>query len=158
MIDEEDNNKGPLIRWITCRLGGETYGIEVKQVREILRINNILPVPGSPDCVVGITNIRGNVVTVIDGRTRLNLPAPELTNSARMIVLESNDEVAAIIVDSVTDVMDLPASAMDANPKLNAREEAHYINGVISHEGGLIIILSVDRFIASENCDMAVGF
>ena len=157
MIDEEDN-KGPLVRWITCRLGGETYGIEVKQVREILRINNILPVPGAPDCVVGITNIRGNVVTVIDGRRRLSLPACELTDAARMIVLETSDEVAATIVDSVSDVMDLPASAIDANPKLNAREDAHYISGVISHDAGLIIILNVDRFISDQHADMVVGF
>jgi purine-binding chemotaxis protein CheW len=157
MIDEEDNN-GPLVRWITCRLGGESYGIEVKQVREILRINNVLPVPGAPDCVVGITNIRGNVVTVIDGRRRLNLPAQELTDAARMIVLESSDEVAAIIVDSVSDVMDMPVSAIDASPKLNSREDAHYISGVISNDSSLIIILNVDRFISDQQCDMAVGF
>ena len=84
---EEDENREPVVRWITFQLSDETYGIEVQQVREILRINNILPVPGSPDYVLGITNIRGNVVTVIDARRRMNLSVVDVTELSRMIVL-----------------------------------------------------------------------
>jgi purine-binding chemotaxis protein CheW len=158
MIDEDDEeSRGPLIRWITFRLGSEIYGIEVQQVREILRINNIFPVPGAPDCVVGITNIRGNVITVIDARSLLRLETAELTEDARMIVLETRDEIAAIIVDSVSDVVDLPVSAIDANPRVHPRKDSRYINGVISHADELIIILNIDSFQMDENCEAAVA-
>lgn len=157
MIDDDEKTIVPLIRWITFRLGNETYGIEVQQVREILRINNIFPVPGAPDCVVGITNIRGSVTTVIDGRSLLHLTPSEPTDAARMIVLETRDEVAAIIVDSVSDVIDLPASAIDANPRMHPRDDSRYINGVISHAGGLIIILDIDSFTVDETAEAAVG-
>lgn len=158
MIDDDADTKGAVLRWITFKLGSETYAIEVKRVREILRIDNIFPVPGSPDCVVGITNIRGNVVTVIDGRTRLNLPSAALTDAARMIVLENDNDVAAVIVDKVTDVVDLPVSAIENNPKMNVQDDSRYISGVISHEGGLIIIVNVDWFITDEQHGIAAGF
>lgn len=157
MIDEDEEPKGPMIRWITFRLANETYGIDVKQVREILRINNIFPVPGAPDCVVGITNIRGSVITVIDGRRWLGLVESELTDVARMIVIETDDEVAAIIVDSVSDVVDLPVSAIDASPKMNPRDDSHYINGVISYPGGLIIILDIDSFSTEQQYDAMIA-
>jgi purine-binding chemotaxis protein CheW len=146
-----------LVRWITFHLGEEVYGIEVKQVREILLINNILPVPGAPDYVLGITNIRGNVVTVLDARTRINLPAIDHTDSTRMIVLESDGDVAAIVVDNVVDIIDLPESSIDLNPKLKVNKDSKYINGVVTHSGGLIIILNAERFITEEQLDMVSG-
>ena len=148
----------PQVRWITFHLGREVYGVEVKQAREILRINNILPVPGAPDYVLGITNIRGNVVTVIDGRKRINLPEIEHTESTRMIVLEDNDEIAAIVVDNVEDVIDLPESSFDSNPKLKTGQDSPYITGVVSYPEGLIIVLSAQKFITEESYDMVAGF
>ena len=162
MIDEiEENGKEqePLDRWISFYLGEERYAIEVIRVREILRINNIVPVPGAQDYVIGITNIRGNVVTVIDGRSRMNLAAKPLTDLSRIIVLEYIDEVVGIVVDSVADVVDLPASAIDANPKMNAHEGNKYIKGVASDNNDLIIIINVDKFLGiGQDAAMAAGF
>lgn len=149
-LDEEEVVQEAIARWITFRLADEVYGIDVIRVREILRAFNILPVPGAPDYVLGITNIRGSVVTVVDGRTRFNLPTSEHDEDTRLIVIESGDEVAGVVVDSVSDVVDLPASAIDTNPKLNAREGSKYIKGVVNHDNGLIIILSIDKFFSSD--------
>lgn len=146
MTDENESHED-MVRWITFQLGDEVYGIEVKQVREILLINNILPVPGSPDYVLGITNIRGNVVTVLDARKRINLETIEHTENSRMIVLESEGDVAAIVVDNVADILDLPESRIDLNPKLKVNSDSKYINGVVTHPGGLIIILNAEKFI-----------
>jgi purine-binding chemotaxis protein CheW len=154
---EENETHEHLVRWITFQLGVEVYGIEVKQVREILLVNNILPVPGAPDYVLGITNIRGNVVTVLDARTRINLPTIDHTDTTRMIVLESHGDVAAIVVDNVVDIIDLPESSIDLNPKLKVNKDSKYINGVVTHPGGLIIILSAERFITEEQFDMVSG-
>lgn len=155
---DEDEACEPLIRWVTFQLGHEVYGVLVKQVREILRINNISPVPGAPDYIVGITNIRGNVVSVIDGRRRINLPPAEYTDLSRMIVMESEDDIVAVVVDNVTDIIDLPESAIDSSPKLNKSNNSKYVSGVIANSKQLIIILDSEKFITEEQYDMASGF
>ena len=148
--DDKDESQEPVKRWITFRLAEETYAIDVIQVREILRVYSVLPVPGSPGQVLGITNIRGSVVTVVDGRARFNLPPHERDDNTRLIVLESGDEVAGVVVDSVSDVLDLPVSAIDTNPRLNARASSKYIKGVVNDTSGLIIILSIEKFFAAD--------
>ncbi len=150
----------PMVRWISFYLGDERFAVEVEAVREILRISNILPVPGADSFILGITNIRGSVVTVIDGRSRFMLPAKEQDDLSRIIVIEYGEEAVGVLVDSVSDVVDLPLSAIDANPKLNNNEGTKYIKGVVSQDDGLIIILNVERFlgIETERDDIAVGF
>lgn len=154
--DDEVHEK--LTRWITFNLGEELYGIEVQQVREILRVNEILPVPGAPHFILGITNIRGSVVTVVDGRSRINLQPVDYTDSTRMIVIESNDDVIAVVVDNVADIIDLPGTAIDLNPKLKTYQESRYVDGVVSYPDGLIIILNAEKFITDDQYAMAAGF
>lgn len=155
---DDDDICEPMIRWVTFQLGQETYGVVVKKVREILRINNISPVPGAPDYIVGITNIRGNVVSVIDGRRRINLSSTEYTDFSRMIVMESDDDIVAVVVDEVADIIDLPESSIDSNPKLHNGDNSKYITGVITHADDLIIILDSEKFITDEQYDMVSGF
>ncbi len=158
--DEIDNETmhEPMIRLITFNMENETYGIEVSQVREILRINQNFPVPGAPDYVLGITNIRGNVITILDARLRFNLAIVEHTAKTRMIVVESSDDMVAVVVDSVSDVIDVPKSSINVNMKVNLSGHSRYISGVVSHERGLIIILNVEKFISEEQFDTAAGF
>lgn len=160
LYDEDLREKvhEPMLRLITFELDKERYGVEVDQVREILRVSQYFPVPGAADYVVGITNIRGSVVTIIDGRKRFNLEATEFSDSSRMIVIESEDEIAAVVVDSVSDVIDVPKSSVDANPKMNARDDSPFISGVVTVENQLIIMLNVGRIITDEQMDMAAGF
>ena len=158
-IQESEKQQEPLERWISFYLGDERYAIELKRVREILRINNIVPVPGAQDYVIGITNIRGSVVTVIDGRSRMNLPGQPQTDLSRIIVVEYIDEAVGIVVDSVADVVDLPLSAIEANPKMNAHEGNKYIKGVASNDSDLVIIINVDKFLGiDQSAPLAVGF
>ncbi len=70
---KKDNANDEVLQWVTFQLEEETYGINVMQVREVLRYTEIAPVPGAPDYVIGIINLRGNVVTVIDTRARFGL-------------------------------------------------------------------------------------
>lgn len=146
-MDEPAIQHEPTMRLITFDLADERYGVEVSQVREILRINQVFPVPGAPPYVAGITNIRGNVVTIIDGRLRFNLNPVDYTEVARMIVMEAADEIAAVIVDSVSDVIDVPLSCVDVNPKMASRDDSPYIKGLVSDASGLIILLNVENFI-----------
>lgn len=156
--NELDEIHEPLVRWITFQLGEEIYGVEVNHVREILRVNYILPVAGAPDCILGITNIRGNVVSVIDGRKRLNMQSIDHTPSSRMIVFESENDLVAVIVDRVSDVIDFPESSLDSNPNLKTSGDSKYVKGVITHDEGLIIVLNTENLVTEEQFDNVAGF
>ncbi len=98
MSDDRNNNAAnvddQVLQWVTYRLGDETYGINVMQVQEVLRYTEIAPVPGAPDYVLGIINLRGNVVTVIDTRARFGLPPEEVTDNTRIVIIESSKSLA----------------------------------------------------------------
>ena len=93
----KDQSNDEVLQWVTFQLEEETYGINVMQVREVLRYTEIAPVPGAPDYVLGIINLRGNVVTVIDTRSRFGLMEGEITDNTRIIVIESEHQVLSLI-------------------------------------------------------------
>ena len=76
-----------VLQWVTFQLENETYGINVMQVQEVLRYTEIAPVPGAPEYVLGIINLRGNVVTVIDTRSRFGLPSGDVSENSRMVII-----------------------------------------------------------------------
>jgi len=89
-ITSANSSDDPVLQWVTFRLEDETYGINVMQVQEVLRYSEIAPVPGAPTYVLGIINLRGNVVTVIDTRQRFGLPSAEITDNPRIVIIEAD--------------------------------------------------------------------
>ena len=112
----KDPTNDEVLQWVTFQLEEETYGINVMQVREVLRYSEIAPVPGAPDYVLGIINLRGNVVTVIDTRSRFGLMQGEITDNTRIIVIESERQVIGILVDSVAEVVYLRSCLLYTSP------------------------------------------
>jgi purine-binding chemotaxis protein CheW len=148
--DEEENNGGPLIQFVTFILMDETYGINVMQVQEVLRVTEIAPVPGAPDYVLGIINLRGNVVTVIDTRTRFGLPSAEMDDASRIIVIESEKQVVGILVDAVAEVVELSEGEIDVAPNVGTEESSRYIQGVATREEGLLILVDLNKLLTDE--------
>ncbi len=140
----------PVNQWVTFRLGEETYGVNVMQVQEVLRITEIAPVPGSPDYVVGIINLRGNVVTVIDTRKRFGLYPKDSDDSSRIVIIEAEDQVIGILVDSVAEVVELRSSEIESAPNVGNEESSRYIQGVTSRNGELLILVDLNRFPSDE--------
>ena len=139
-----------IIQLVTFRLKDETYGINVMQVQEVLRITEITPVPGAPGYVLGIINLRGNVVTVIDTRTRFGLPTTELDDASRIVIIESEQQVVGILVDSVAEVVELRNSQIDQAPSVGNDESARYIQGVASRDEGLLIVVDLNKLLSEE--------
>jgi|SRR5690606_25252305 purine-binding chemotaxis protein CheW len=141
----------PVNQWVTFRLGDEIYGVNVMQVQEVLRISEIAPVPGAPNYVVGIINLRGNVVTVIDTRTRFGLLPKEPDDASRIVVIEADDQVIGILVDSVAEVVELRASEIESPPSVGNEDSTRYIHGVTSYNGGLLILVDLNQFLNDED-------
>ncbi|MCU7931492.1 MAG: chemotaxis protein CheW [Candidatus Thiodiazotropha sp. (ex Codakia rugifera)] len=148
--DDDESGGGPLIQFVTFILMDEVYGINVMQVQEVLRITEIAPVPGAPSYVLGIINLRGNVVTVIDTRTRFGLPSAEMDDASRIIVIESEKQVVGILVDAVAEVVELRETEIDAAPNVGTEESSRYIQGVATQEDSLLILVDLNKLLTDE--------
>ena len=146
--EEKDNN--PVMQWVTFCLGDEKYGINVMQVQEVLRVAEIAPVPGAPPYVLGIINLRGNVVTVIDTRNRFGLMSKETDDSSRIVIIETESHIIGILVDSVAEVVELRASEIETAPNVGNEETSRYIQGVTSRDNELLILVDLNRFLSDE--------
>ncbi|MFV2059303.1 MAG: chemotaxis protein CheW [Gammaproteobacteria bacterium] len=140
-------------QWVTFYLDKEKYGINVMSVQEVLRITDIAPVPGAPHYVLGIINLRGNVVTVIDTRTRFGLTEKESDDATRIVIIESDNQVIGILVDSVAEVVDLLKSDIETTPNVGNDESSKYIQGVSSQGDQLLILVDVDKLLTEEEWD-----
>ncbi|GAC34347.1 chemotaxis protein CheW [Paraglaciecola polaris] len=156
MTDERTSSSAPsdrndeVLQWVTYKLGEETYGINVMQVQEVLRHTEIAPVPGAPDYVLGIINLRGNVVTVIDTRSRFGLEPTEVTDSTRIVIIESEEQVVGILVDSVAEVVYLRSSEIESAPNVGTEESAKFIQGVSNRDGQLLILVDLNKLLSDE--------
>jgi purine-binding chemotaxis protein CheW len=131
------------LRWITFGLGAELYGVDVMRVREVLRSMDITPVPGAPIWVLGIINLRGNVVTVIDTRRRFGLAIGESTEASRILVVELESEVVGFLVDRISDVRHIQPEQVEAAPHLGRQQPASYILGIANHADDLVILVDL---------------
>ncbi|MDO6426488.1 MULTISPECIES: chemotaxis protein CheW [Thalassotalea] len=150
--DNVDTND-EVLQWVTFKLDSETYGINVMQVQEVLRYSEIAPVPGAPVYVLGIINLRGNVVTVIDTRSRFGLPSSEVTDNTRIVIIESEKQVIGILVDSVAEVVYLKASEIDIAPNVGNEESAKFIQGVSNRDGELLILVDLNKLLTDDEWD-----
>lgn len=139
-----------VLQWVTFQLENETYGINVMQVQEVLRYTEIAPVPGAPEYVLGIINLRGNVVTVIDTRSRFGLPSGDVSENSRIVIIEAEKQVIGIMVDSVAEVVYLRSSEIDAAPAVGTEESAKFIQGVSNRDGQLLILVDLNKLLSDE--------
>ena len=135
---------------VTFRLDEEVYGINVMLVQEVLRVTDIAPVPGAPNYVVGIINLRGNVVTVIDTRMRFGLPPRDMQDATRIVIIETEHQTVGIIVDSVSEVVDIYSNEIETAPNVGNDETARYIEGVVSRGDQLLILVDLNKLLTDD--------
>lgn len=140
----------PVLQWVTFRLGNETYGINVMQVQEVLRYTDIAGVPGAPPWVLGIINLRGNVVTVIDTCQRFGLTPIAVSDNTRIVIIEADSQVIGILVDSVAEVVYLRQSEIESAPNVGNDESAKFIQGVANRSGELLILVDLNKLLGEH--------
>jgi len=145
-VEEEET-----YRWVTFALGNEVYGVDVMKVQEVQRMTEIAPVPGSPPFVLGIFNLRGTVVTVVDAEMRFGLPPRPITDTTRIMIIEVDDKVVGVKVDAVSDVVKVPVSKIHASPDVNAQVDRRYIEAVAHHDDTLVIIVNTDKLLRADD-------
>ena len=146
-----------VLQWVTFKLENEIYCINVMQVQEVLRYTEIAPVPGAPNYVIGIINLRGNVVTVIDTRVRFGLMPSEVSENSRIVIIEAEKQVIGILVDGVAEVVYLRSSEIDMAPSVGTDESAQFIQGVSNRDGDLLILVDLNKFLSDDEWDELSG-
>ncbi len=157
-MSEQDSDENGHRQCVTFRLDDETYGINVMLVQEVLRITEIAPVPGAPSYVIGIINLRGNVVTVIDTRMRFGLSTKEMDDATRIVIIETEAQTVGIIVDSVAEVVDIYAEEIETAPNVGNDETARYIEGVVSRDDVLLILIDLNKLLSEDEWADMAGF
>lgn len=135
---------------VVFQLAGETYGVDISCVHEIIRMQAITEVPRTPEFVEGVINLRGRIVPVIDLHKRFGLPQQEETQNSRIMVVEVAGVTVGMIVDSVSEVLRLPASSIEPPPAVLAGVDVAYLRGVGKWQDRLIILLDLNRVLKDE--------
>ena len=133
------------IKYVSFELAGEIYALNAARVYEVLRYTEITHVPGAASFILGIINLRGNVVTVIDARSVFGLPSVSHNQQSRIIVVEIEDFVLGILVDRVAEVIDLNQTSIESAPATSQDDSSRFIQGVYNEGEQMIILVDFSR-------------
>jgi purine-binding chemotaxis protein CheW len=136
------------IQVVSFKLGSEEYGVNIAQVQEINRMVAITHVPRAPQFMEGVINLRGQLIPIIDLRTRFGMPRAEHTKNTRIVVTEIGAKRVGMVVDSVSEVLRLPTEQIEDAPEMITGVDTEYIRGVGKIEDRLIILLDLARIIS----------
>jgi purine-binding chemotaxis protein CheW len=141
-------------KYLTFQLAEEGYGIGILKVREIIGMLPVTPVPQTPMFLKGVINLRGQVIPVVDLRLKFGLMEEEYTERTSIIVVEvkglSNNIPIGIVVDTVSEVINIQAHEIEPAPTFGASIDTNFILGMAKTEGGVKILLNIDQVLSAE--------
>jgi purine-binding chemotaxis protein CheW len=148
--DDEDTQKD---KYLTFRLAGEDYGIDVAFVTEIIGIQKITEVPDMPKCIKGVINLRGRVIPVMDIRLRFKLEEREYDDRTCIVVVDINNTAVGLVVDEVSDVVDIPSDQVEPPPSSGKGKTSRYLKGMGKIDDDVKILLNVDKLLFDEELE-----
>lgn len=137
--------------FLTFTLGDEEYGVDILKVQEIRGYDTVTALPDAPDFIKGVINLRGTIVPILDLRLKFNLSKAEYNEFTVMIILNIADRVVGIVVDGVSDVIDLPTESIRPAPEIGGSIDCQYITGIGTIDKRMLILLDIERLITSTD-------
>jgi purine-binding chemotaxis protein CheW len=147
------NNKNNEEQAVVFQLRDQMYGIDIDSVLEIIRMEAIVRVPGTPEFVQGIINLRGRIVPVMDLSGWFGLEAADTTASSRIIIVEAGDSTVGMIVDSVSEVLRFPLSCIEPPPPMIGSDNQKFIRGVALYDQRMIVLLDLGKILRDDEKD-----
>jgi len=142
-------------KYLTFSLSDEEYGIGILKIKEIIGMMKVTTVPQTPEFVKGVINLRGKVIPVIDLRIRFGMESMDYTERTCIIVVEidgtSGTVQIGIVVDSVSEVLNIKADEIEDTPTFGTKLKTDYILGMAKMEGGVKILLDIDLALSTED-------
>ncbi|HON41793.1 MAG TPA: chemotaxis protein CheW [Bacillota bacterium] len=147
---------GAEMQLVVFELGDESYGVDISRVQDINRMQEITEIPHAPESVVGVINLRGRVIPVIDLRKRFGLPEAPHTKDTRIVVVHLDDNLIGVIVDAVSQVLRIPADIVEPPSPVLAGVDSRYLRGIAKLDEKLVILLDLD-FVLSRREQEAIS-
>ena len=135
---------------VTFTLDEVEFGLDIDRVQEITPRTDITPVPGSPSFVLGIVNLRGSIIPVLDSRLRFHLPIKAPTSKTRIIILDLAGQPTGLMVDSVSEVVKLDDFTLRDTPPLVAGVRSDYLAGMVTAANRLITLINLEKILDSK--------
>ena len=152
-MDHTKKQDDELLQLVTFSIGEEEFGVDILKVQEIIRTMEITRVPRAQAFVEGVINLRGKVIPIIDLRRRFGLDSKAHDKHTRIIVIEINNMIVGFVVDSVSEVLRIPASTVEPPPPVVAGLESEYISGVGKLHDRLLILLDLDKLLSHADLE-----
>jgi len=150
--------QGNMSQYLTFVLGEETFAANIDFTREVLEVPPITKVPRTPDFMLGVINLRGNVVPVVDVRLKFEMPAQEITQDSAIIIMEVNFDnepvTAGALVDKVNEVIELDNKSIETPPKIGMPVSTEVIEGIGKQGDSFIIILNINRLFSPKKLEL----
>jgi len=140
--------------YLTFRLGDNEYGVDILAVQEIRAYEGVTSIPQAPTFIKGVIDLRGVVVPVVDLRVKLHLANVAYDSFTVMIVMAIAGRVVAIVVDSVSDVVQLAAGSVAPPPEFGSAFDSRYLKGMAKHDERMLILLDIERLIGSADLSL----
>ncbi len=155
MTEKEKELPGKVTQLVNFRLRDEEFGVDIGSVREITRVVDITHIPEAPSFIQGVTNLRGQIIPVVDLAKQFGLtPQEKLPESARIVVTEVGGQTVGMLVDEVPEVLKIPDENIEPTPELIQTEvRKDYIKGVGKLENRLIVLLDLEKVLAPQELE-----
>src|SRR6056297_3348106 len=141
-------------KFLMCKLGNEVYGIDIQHVTDIIELQKITEVPDMPSYVKGVINLRGQVIPVIDLRLRFRMESREYDDRTVITVVQIKNNSIGFIIDTATEVQDIPEKDIDPPPKFQEDEtKQKYIFGLGKMESEVIILLDIEKLVGEAELE-----
>ena len=141
-------------KYLTFVLAGEEYGISILKIKEIIGMMPITTIPQTPEFVKGVINLRGKVIPVVDLRLRFGMERINYTERTCIVVVEISGEAGTVmigvVVDSVSEVLNIRAKDIEETPAFGTKLNTDYILGMAKSEGGVKILLDIDKVLSRD--------
>lgn len=137
-------------QYLTFTLGQEEYGIEILKVQEIKGYSAITPVPNTPAHVRGVMNLRGTIIPVVDLRTKLGMAEAACTPFTVIVVVKVGPKTMGLVVDAVSDVLNIPTADIQETPDFGAEVDAGFISGMAKASDRLVVLLDIEKVLLGD--------
>ena len=157
-IDDEEDEDAQKDKFLTFHLRGEDYGIDIRQVTEIIGIQKITEIPDMPEYIKGVINLRGKVLPVMDVRIRFKVEPREYDKKTCIIVVTIGEATVGLIVDSVSEVTNIPENQIEPPPKLSHKNSNFFIEGLGKVGEEVKILLDVNHLLYKEDMEQISSY
>ncbi|MDH5477777.1 MAG: chemotaxis protein CheW [Nitrospinota bacterium] len=142
-------------KYLTFVLGREEYAFEIKKVMEIIGIMDVTRVPKAPKFIKGVINLRGKVIPIVDLRTKFRMHTIDYTKETCIVVVETSEMVVGVIVDSVSEVIDINMEDIESSPAFGEEIDVRYILGMAKVNDEVKILINIDKVLSQDELEIS---